>query len=70
MSMLCLLHLRVPEQVSDDIDNPTGNRMLWDSTNTNTAPNKVYMLYAIQRLVLHFNKHTAIITYCYHIVCM
>jgi hypothetical protein len=33
---------RVPEQVSDDIDNPTGNRVLWDSTNTNTAPNKVW----------------------------
>ncbi|CAM9302661.1 unnamed protein product [Scytosiphon promiscuus] len=33
--------LRVPSDVSDDVDNPTGNRLLWDSGHLNGAPNKV-----------------------------
>ncbi|CAB1113081.1 unnamed protein product [Ectocarpus sp. CCAP 1310/34] len=33
--------LRVPLDVSDDVDNPTGNRLLWDSGHLSGAPNKV-----------------------------
>jgi splicing factor 3B subunit 3 len=32
---------RLPSEVSDEIDNPTGNRMLWDSGLLNGAPNKL-----------------------------
>jgi len=40
-------------QVSDDVDNPTGNRVLWDSGLLNGAPNKV-------DLVAHFYVGEAI----------
>ncbi|CAM9666346.1 unnamed protein product [Ascophyllum nodosum] len=33
--------LRIPADVSDDVDNPTGNRLLWDSGHLSGAPNKV-----------------------------
>jgi splicing factor 3B subunit 3 len=33
--------VRVPKDVSDDADNPTGNRLLWDSSRLNGAPNKL-----------------------------
>ncbi|CAH0517240.1 unnamed protein product [Peronospora belbahrii] len=32
---------RLPSEVSDEIDNPTGNRILWDSGLLNGAPNKL-----------------------------
>lgn len=32
---------RLPSEVSDEIDNPTGNRMLWDAGLLNGAPNKL-----------------------------
>jgi splicing factor 3B subunit 3 len=32
--------LRVPSDVSDDVDNPTGNRLLWDAALLNGAPTK------------------------------
>ncbi|CAK4081804.1 unnamed protein product [Aphanomyces euteiches] len=32
---------RLPSEVSDEVDNPSGNRMLWDSHLLNGAPNKV-----------------------------
>jgi len=32
---------RVPADVSDEIDNPTGNRILWDTGLLNGAPNKL-----------------------------
>jgi hypothetical protein len=32
---------RVGAQVSDDVDNPTGNKILWDSGFLNGAPHKV-----------------------------
>ncbi len=32
--------LRVPPDVSEDLDNPSGNRLLWDSAMFNGAPNK------------------------------
>ncbi|KAG5179960.1 putative spliceosomal protein sap [Tribonema minus] len=33
--------LRLPDDVSDDIDNPSGNRVLWDHGMLNGAPNKL-----------------------------
>jgi splicing factor 3B subunit 3 len=33
--------LRLPGDVSDDIDNPTGNKMLWDTGLLNGAPSKL-----------------------------
>ncbi|TFJ87655.1 hypothetical protein NSK_001005 [Nannochloropsis salina CCMP1776] len=36
--------LRLPEKVSDDVDNPTGNRVLWDTGRLNGAPNKLDVL--------------------------
>ena len=33
--------LRIPDDVSDDADNPTGNRLLWDSAVLNGAPHKL-----------------------------
>lgn len=39
-----LFLLRLPEKVSDDVDNPTGNRVLWDTGRLNGAPNKVEVL--------------------------
>jgi splicing factor 3B subunit 3 len=32
---------RLPSEVSDEVDNPTGNRMLWDTGLLNGAPNKL-----------------------------
>lgn len=32
---------RLPSEVSDEIDNPTGNRILWDTGLLNGAPNKL-----------------------------
>ncbi|RHY29842.1 hypothetical protein DYB32_004815 [Aphanomyces invadans] len=32
---------RLPSEVSDEVENPTGNRMLWDAHLLNGAPNKV-----------------------------
>ncbi|TMW62173.1 hypothetical protein Poli38472_009666 [Pythium oligandrum] len=32
---------RLPSEVSDEVDNPTGNRILWDSGLLNGAPNKL-----------------------------
>jgi len=32
---------RLPAEVSDDVDNPTGNRILWDTGLLNGAPNKL-----------------------------
>jgi splicing factor 3B subunit 3 len=39
--------LRLPPDVSDDIDNPTGNRILWDTGYLNGAPDKI-------KQILHF----------------
>lgn len=36
--------VRLPSKVSDDVDNPTGNRVLWDSGLLNGAPNKVDLM--------------------------
>ncbi|KAI9916391.1 hypothetical protein PsorP6_018104 [Peronosclerospora sorghi] len=33
--------VRLPSEVSDEVDNPTGNRILWDSGLLNGAPNKL-----------------------------
>lgn len=33
--------VRLPSSVSDDVDNPTGSRLLWDAGMLNGAPNKV-----------------------------
>lgn len=33
--------LRLPADASDDVDNPTGNQLLWDAGMLNGAPNKV-----------------------------
>ncbi len=33
--------LRLPENCNDNVDNPTGNRILWDQGLLNGAPNKV-----------------------------
>jgi splicing factor 3B subunit 3 len=32
---------RLPSEVSDEVDNPTGNRILWDTGLLNGAPNKL-----------------------------
>ncbi len=39
-----LFVLRLPAKVSDDVDNPTGNRVLWDTGLLNGAPNKLEVL--------------------------
>ena len=39
-----LFVLRLPGKVSDDVDNPTGNRVLWDTGLLNGAPNKLDVL--------------------------
>ena len=36
--------LRIPQGCNDDIDNPTGSRILWDQGQLNGAPNKVDLL--------------------------
>lgn len=36
--------LRLPSHVNDDIDNPTGSRILWDQGMLNGAPNKLELL--------------------------
>ncbi len=37
------LRLCGASQISDDVDNPTGNKILWDSGFLNGAPHKVHL---------------------------
>jgi splicing factor 3B subunit 3 len=36
--------LRLPSSVSDDVDNPTGSRILWDSGKLGGAANKLDLM--------------------------
>ena len=36
--------VRLPKDVSDDVDNPTGNRILWDTGYLNGAPHKLGLI--------------------------
>ena len=50
--------LRLPAETSDDIDNPTGNRVLWDSGVLNGAPTKLEQLcmYHVGEVVTSLTK--------------
>ncbi|CAM9109110.1 unnamed protein product [Choristocarpus tenellus] len=54
--------LRVPSDVSDDVDNPTGNRLLWDSGHLSGAPNKVQQLsqFHVGEVVTSLQKTTLV----------
>ena len=55
-----ILVLRLPESASDDVDNPTGSKILWDQGLLNGAPNKLSNLthYSVGEAITSVIKST------------